>query len=231
MQAGKSPAGYLDILRQRSAWGTCIGQAAINYYLYFLVTWLPFYLLRARHLSLNQMARQAALLFLMAALSSAVAGRLGDRWIQAGASLTAVRKGLMAFGHLGIGAVLILIVKTTGPVFIGMLALTGVFLGICVCNSWAFPQTLAGPRMVGRWVGMQNFIGNLGGAVAPTLTGFLLGRTGSFYWPFFITAIVAWIGAVAWYFVVGALDEVDWEKYSRAIPSIPAASASGISQP
>lgn len=231
MQAGKSPAGYLDILRQRSAWGTCIGQAAINYYLYFLVTWLPFYLLRARHLSLNQMARQAALLFLMAALSSAVAGRLGDRWIQAGASLTAVRKGLMAFGHLGIGVVLILIVKTTGPVFIGMLALTGVFLGICVCNSWAFPQTLAGPRMVGRWVGMQNFIGNLGGAVAPTLTGFLLGRTGSFYWPFFITAIVAWIGAVAWYFVVGALDEVDWEKYSRAIPSIPAASASGISQP
>src|SRR5258708_18797630 len=44
-------AGLLDILRQRSAWGTCIGQSSINYFLYFLVTWLPYYLLRGRHLS------------------------------------------------------------------------------------------------------------------------------------------------------------------------------------
>lgn len=224
-RAGESPAGYLDIFRQRSAWGTCLGQAAINYYLYFLVTWLPFYLQRARHLSLTQMARQAALLFLMSAISAAVTGKLGDRWIQAGSSPTTVRKGLMAFGHVGIGIALLLTVKTSGLAFIGMLALTGIFLGISVCNSWAFSQTLAGPRMVGRWVGVQNFIGNLGGAVAPALTGFLLGRTGSFYWPFFITAIVAWIGAIAWYFVVGPLEEVDWQKYSRMLPSIPAGTA------
>jgi ACS family D-galactonate transporter-like MFS transporter len=226
---GDNTAGYLDILRHRSAWGTCIGQAAINYFLYFLVSWLPFYLQRARHLSLNEMAREAALLFVMSALSSVVTGKFGDRWIQAGASPTAVRKGLITIGHVGIGVVLILIVKTTGLVFIGMLALTGVFLGISVCNSWAFSQCLAGPRMVGRWVGVQNFVGNLAGAVAPALTGFLLGRTGSFYWPFFITAVVAWIGALAWYFVVGPLEEVDWGKYCKTRPSIPASTVPGAS--
>jgi MFS family permease len=93
-----------------------------------------------------------------------------------------------------------------------MLVSTGAFLGISVCNSWAISQMLAGPRMVGRWVGVQNFVGNLGGAVAPVLTGFLLGRTGSYHWPFFITAVVAWIGGLSWWFVVGRLDEVDWEK-------------------
>ncbi len=213
-------AGYLSILRQRSAWGTCIGQSSINYFLYFLVTWLPFYLVRERHLSMNAMAREGALVFLMSAISSVVTGRLGDRWIQAGASPTAVRKGWMAFGHGGIGVTFIFITMTEGALFIGMLALMGVFLGISICNSWAFPQTLAGPHMVGRWVGVQNFAGNLAGAVAPALTGFLLDRTGSFYWPFFITAIVAWIGALAWYFVVGPLEEVDWEKYSRIVPAI-----------
>jgi cyanate permease len=72
-------------------------------------------------------------------------------------------------------------------------------------------------------------VGNLAGASAPILTGLLLDRTGSFYWPFFITAVVAWIGAIAWYFVVGPLDEVDWEKYSRKAPSGPASTASGLS--
>jgi MFS transporter, ACS family, D-galactonate transporter len=175
-------------------------------------------LVRGRHLSLTVMAREGALLFLMSAASSAVTGKLGDRWIQAGASATSVRKGFMALGHVGIGIALIVVVKTTGWLFVGILALIGVFLGISICNSWAFSQSLAGPHMVGRWVGVQNFVGNLAGAIAPVLTGFLLDRTGSFYWPFFITAIVAWIGAVAWYFVVGPLEEVDWRKLSGSRP-------------
>ena len=48
------------ILRQRSAWGTCLGQFCVNYYLYFLVTWLPFYLVRGRHLSMNDDGAETA---------------------------------------------------------------------------------------------------------------------------------------------------------------------------
>jgi MFS transporter, ACS family, D-galactonate transporter len=217
-------AGLLDILRLRSAWGTCIGQSSINYYLYFLVTWLPFYLVRGRHLSLGEMANAGGLLFLMSAISATASGKLSDRWIQAGASPTFVRKGMMIFGHTGIGILLILTVLAHGPLLTTALTLTGAFLGISICNSWAISQMLAGPRMVGRWVGMQNFAGNLAGAVAPALTGFLLDRTGSFYWPFVITAVVAWIGGLSWWFVVGPLDEVDWDK-SRGNISIPSFSA------
>jgi ACS family D-galactonate transporter-like MFS transporter len=213
----RSSGGVFDILRQRSAWGTCIGQSSINYYLYFLVTWLPFYLVRGRNLSLNDMAKYGGMVFLMSAISAALTGKLSDRWINAGATPTLVRKGFMVVGHVGIGILLVLTVVVQGRLFPWMLGLTGVFLGISICNSWAIPQTLAGPRMVGRWVGVQNFVGNLAGAVAPALTGFLLDRTGSFYWPFFITAIIAWIGAASWWFVVGPLEEVDWNQCSRAV--------------
>ena len=208
-------AGYLDIFCHRSAWGTCIGQSAINYYLYFLVTWLPFYLVRARHLSLTQMARAGALVFLMSAIASTAVGKISDRWVNAGSSPTTVRKGFMLAGHVGIGILLCLTVLSTGYVFTLMLALTGIFLGMSMCNSWAIPQMLAGPGMVGRWVGVQNFVGNVSGAVAPALTGFLLDRTGSFRAPFFITAVVAWVGGVGWWFVVGPLEQVDWEKLRR----------------
>jgi cyanate permease len=64
--------------------------------------------------------------------------------------------------------------------------------------------------MVGRWTGIQNFVGNFAGAVAPWLTGFLLDRTGHFSWAFFITAAVAWIGALSWIFIVGRIEPVRW---------------------
>jgi len=63
---------------------------------------------------------------------------------------------------------------------------------------------------------VQNFVGNLAGAIAPALTGFLLDRTGSFFWPFLITGLVAWIGGVGWWYVVGSLDEVNWDNRSAA---------------
>jgi ACS family D-galactonate transporter-like MFS transporter len=229
-RAQMSMAGYFDILARRSAWGTCVGQASINYFLYFLVTWLPSYLQRGRHLSLHNVANAGGMLFLASAISSAVTGKLSDRWIRAGASPTLVRKGLMLFGHVGIGICLAITVLASGPLFTAMLVLTGAFLGISVCNSWAISQMLAGPRMVGRWIGVQNFVGNLGGAIAPALTGFILGKTGSFYWPFLITAVVAWIGGVSWWFVVGPLDEVDWER-ARGTISIPASVAAQSSRP
>jgi len=202
----------LSILRQRSAWGTCLGQFSINYYLYFLLTWLPSYLKRGRGFSMNDVAKYGGLLFLMSAISATVSGKLADRWINAGATPTMARKGCLILAHLGIGLCLLLITVTHGPLFIAILALTGVFLGLGGCNCWAVTQTLAGPHAAGRWAGVQNLVGNMAGWVAPMLTGFLLDRTGQFYWPFFITAAIAWIGAACWGLVVGPIEPVDWAQ-------------------
>jgi len=204
--------GIVPIFRQRSAWGTCLGQFCINYFLYFLLTWLPTYLKRGRGFSMNDVAKYGGLLFLMSAISALVWGRLADRWINAGATPTLARKGSMVVGHVGIGISLILTAVTEGRLFIGMLALTGIFLGIACCSSWAITQTLAGPQASGRWTGVQNFIGNFAGWVAPVLTGFLVDRTGHYYWPFFVTAGVAWIGAMSWGLIVGRVETVDWGR-------------------
>ena len=118
------------------------------------------------------------------------------------------------------GITLALTAVTEGYLFVVMLAMTGMFLGISGCHSWAIPQALAGPHMVGRWTGLQNFIGNLGGAVAPLLTGLLLDRTGSFHIPFFITAAVAVVGALSWTLIVGPIEPVDWDAVTRAAPTL-----------
>jgi MFS transporter, ACS family, D-galactonate transporter len=202
--------GVLAIMQQISTWGTCLCQFSFNYASYFLVTWLPFYLTRERHLSMSQMARVGGFIYLLFAISAAVFGKLSDRWVNGGASPTTVRKSLATAGNVGMGLFLALSGVAPDGLFLWTLALTGIFMGMSSCNIWAMTQTLAGPEMVGRWTGVQNFVGNFAGAVAPTLTGFLLDRTGHFYWAFFITTAVVWLGAISWVFIVGPIKPIDW---------------------
>ena len=162
------------------------------------MTWLPFYLVRGRHLSMNTMARDGGLRF----------PDVRDRCDRVGKTVGSLDQGGI-LAHLCSqrfdGARMLWLfafVCHSGacarPIFhLDAGADRNIPRHQRLCNSWAIPQTLAGPEMVGRWIGMQNFVGNLAGAVAPALTGYLLDRTGSFYWPFFITAVVAWIGALS----------------------------------
>jgi ACS family D-galactonate transporter-like MFS transporter len=50
-------SGILEVLRQRSAWGTCVANFCVNWPLYLLLTWLPFYLVNERHFSLPTTAK------------------------------------------------------------------------------------------------------------------------------------------------------------------------------
>ena len=75
--------------------------------------------------------------------------------------------------------------------------------------------------MVGRWTGMQNFVGNFARGVAPALTGYLLDRSGEFYWPFLVAAAVAAIGALFWTLMVGPIEEVKWDAKSPNPIAVP----------
>jgi MFS transporter, ACS family, D-galactonate transporter len=214
-------AGLVDVLRQRSAWGMCICQFCLNYGLYFLVTWLPFYLVRGRNMSMNQMARVGGLVFLLSAISAISLGKLADRWTATGSAPTRVYKGLLLLGKIGWGASLALAVVVPPNLVVWTFALVGIFNGMVAGNIWAVSQIIAGRQMVGRWVGLQNFVGNFAGAVAPALTGYLLDRTGHFYWPFFIAAGVLWIGALSWVLIVGPVEPVIWDHRDPQLPAIP----------
>ena len=90
--------GIVAILEQRSAWGTCAGLFSVNYLSYFLITWLPFYLVRERHFSMNKMANVAGGSYVAAAVVATFCGWLSDRWIEAGGSPTRVRKTFTGAG-------------------------------------------------------------------------------------------------------------------------------------
>ena len=212
--------GLAEIVARRAWVATALGLFSSNYVNYFLLTWLPFYLVRERGFSMNGMAKVGGAMLLIAALSAAAAGKLSDRWMAAGVSNTQVRRGFLATGHLWTGAFLMASVIAPRNVSVGLLMVAGVGFGMTSANVWAVTQILAGPRAAGRWAGSQNFIGNLSGAVGPALTGVLVDRTGHFLWPFLITGIVSWCGAAVWMFLIGPIEPVAWKVSAESMERV-----------
>ena len=205
----------LRILMEPSVWGTFASLFFLNYLQYFFITWLPFYLVRGRNFSMDRMAVITGASYLSCAVTATVCGRLSDWWIGRGASPTLVRKTFTSGGMAG-AALFAMAAVLTGPgLSTAAVILTTFFLGVSSSNVWAITQTLAGPQAAGRWTGLQNFVGNFAGIVAPALTGFVLGRTGNFFWPFAITAVMCLFGGASWIFLIGPVKQVAWNDRSR----------------
>jgi len=206
----------LEFVGLRSAWGSCLGLFATNYVSYFLITWLPFYLVRERGLSMDQMAKVGGVAYLLSAVCGLLAGWISDRWIASGGSLTIVRKLFTAGGLMVAGLFVGLAGFTSARDSVIAITLGLVFFGMSISSLWAITQTLAGPLAAGRWTGFQNFVGNLAGVAAPAITGFVLQRTGHFYWAFAITTGVALAGSACWVFLIGRIEQVQWGGKAKA---------------
>src|SRR6266705_2247935 len=62
-QDAKAAVSAADIFRRRSFWGASVGHFCIAYPWYFILLWLPLYLVRERYLSMQEMALQAAVYY------------------------------------------------------------------------------------------------------------------------------------------------------------------------
>jgi ACS family D-galactonate transporter-like MFS transporter len=102
-----------------------------------------------------------------------------------------------------------------------MVVVAVIGLDISASNVFSITQTLAGPRAAGRWTGFQCFVGNLEGVVVPAVTGFVVQRTGHFYWALIILACVALTGTVFWVFLVGPIRQVVWHENVTIIAGCP----------
>ena len=218
----KHGPGLSEIIGHQSSWGAWIGHFCMNYPLYVLLTWLPFYLVTERHFSTQNMARVGGATFVMSALSCLACGRFSDRLISGGASSTRVRNTFVVLGLTCTGLFMAGCSVAPQGVLVVLLLLAGASMGMTSSNLFAVSQTLAGPLAAGRWMGVENFVANLAGVTAPALTGFLLGRTGHFYWPFLITSLVTGVGALQWIFLIGPVEPVRWKPQVNAvIPEVP----------
>lgn len=210
--AAKAPIPMRRLLRERALWGTTLGLFCANFALYFLTSWLPIYLVKMRGLSMREMAQTGGAIFVVLAISGLATGWLFDRMLRAGANRTMLSKTFLATGYVGSSACIVGIALAPAVWAIPLLYLNEVFHGVFGPIVLLMSQTIAGPRAISRWMGLQLMAGSVAGVVAPVVTGIVIDMTGNFSAAFGVDAVFLLLGALVWTFVVRDAEPLQWES-------------------
>ena len=171
---------------------------AFGYALYFYITWLPTYLLKARGFSANYAGLFSALPWLASAAAFWLGGLATDGLARRTGSLKVARCAVGAVGLTTSAMALVAVVLAEDRVVAASLIAVAAFCQMFTGSAaWAVCLDV-GRRNAGVVTGFMNMVGNLGGTIAPVVVGYAVERRGSWSLPFYVTAGVLTIGAAMW---------------------------------
>ena len=201
---------FAELASKTQAWGAGLGHFATNYSFYFVVTWLPIYLVKMRGYTMADMATTGAMIYLVYAASSFSMGGLADRLIASGRSAGKVRKVWACTSHIIAAAGLATCAFGDPSISLICLYVTAFGFGFNASTIFAIGQTLAGPHAGGKWMGFQNGLGNIAGIVGPLITGMMVDRLGDFNLAMMVAAGMALTGIFGWLVLIPKLEPVVW---------------------
>ena len=205
-QRPRVPIGLL--LRRWPLWSMSIAHFASNYGFYFVLAWLPLYLVNERGLSIPQMTLLATLGYAAQAVAAFAFGAISDRWTRSGKSEDFIRRWMMiAAQFLQAAAILGIFYADSIAAMAVWLCLAGIATGSLSLNIFAVAQMFAGPRGAGTWVGVQNALGNFSGVLGPIVTGKIIDLAG-YENAFIAAAAVIAAGGLWWMIGVPKIERV-----------------------
>jgi len=211
------PLGAL--LRVPTLWLMGVAHFLSTYGFYFLLAWLPLYLVRTLGYSIAQMTVLTTLGFAVQGASALAAGRLSDRAAAGGRDEGAMRRAMMIAAQAVIGAAIAGLCFARGPWQVGAcLVIAGIGSGLTSVNLYAVGQMFSGPRAAGGWVGVQNGLGNGSGIIGPVITGLIVDGLGSYGWAFALSAMVAGSGALWWRWVIPPIRPIAFQATGTGPP-------------
>jgi len=158
----------------RTFWAMSLSILLSSYYWYFVLTWVPSYLILSRGFSTLQMGRVVSTALFTMAFVNVTAGWAVDKWA-ARIGVFPARLRFAVAGYIGTGAILLLLVARDRSWALPILTLAMCATGIGNSNFWTISQHLPPRNMVGRTIGFLNTISVAAGAAAPIITGLILG--------------------------------------------------------
>ena len=213
------------LLATRKIWGLTIGFAAYGYSFALFLTWLPGYLVRELHMTILHSAEYTAIPWLGATIADLVIGGwLIDHLIGRGNDETRVRKTVLIVGML-LGLAVFGAAFTTRPA-IAIIWISIALAGLAAAApvGWSIPSLIAPKGGAGTIGGIMNFVNNLMGAVAPLVTGFIVGATGSFAGAFLVAGVALVVGIFAYIVLLGRIEPITDPAGPQPAPAVPGGS-------
>jgi sugar phosphate permease len=196
-QAANVPWGTL--IRSPNMWAIMCAYFTYIYCLYIFLTWLPSYLVDARHFTLLKVGIFASLPLFAGVIGDTVGGLATDWLLKKTGNTKLARRSVAIVGLLGC-AVFIVPAALTEDAYVAVYCLTAAmfFLECTIGPAWSVPMDTGG-KYSGTVSGMMNMAGNFGGAMSPLVFG-VLAQYGNWQAPFVIAAVLLVIGAAIWGF-------------------------------
>ena len=158
----------------RTFWAMSLSILLSSYYWYFVLTWVPSYLILSRGFSTLQMGHVVSTALFAMAIVNVTAGWIVDKWA-ARIGVFPARLRFAVVGYIGTGSVLLLLVARDRAWALPILTFAMCATGIGNSNFWTIAQHVPPKNMVGRTIGFLNTISVAAGAAAPIVTGLILG--------------------------------------------------------
>ncbi|NGX75879.1 MFS transporter [Staphylococcus sciuri] len=178
---------------------------AYNYILFFFLTWFPSYLVDARNLSIENMSLITVIPWVLGFLGLAMSGIVSDfvykHTVQKGVLFS--RKVVLVV-CLFLSAVCIGIsgIVTTTAGAVTLVALSVLFLYLTGAIYWAIVQDVVDSNNVGSVGGFMHLLANTAGIIGPTITGYIIQKTGTYTAAFLLAGGLAVIASIAVIFFV-----------------------------
>lgn len=165
---------WATLLANRTVWAMALSILLSSYYWYFVLTWVPSYLILSRGFSTMGMGKVLSAALFTMAIVNIFAGSAADK-LAAKIGVFKARLWFGVLGYAGTGAILLLVVVQSRSWVLPILTVSMCATGIGNANYWTISQHVPPEDMVGRTIGVLNTISVAGGIAAPILTGWLIG--------------------------------------------------------
>jgi sugar phosphate permease len=191
------------LFRFRTTWGMILGYFGCIYLTWIYTAWLPGYLEIDRHMSVKFTGWAAAIPFAWGVVGGISGGYIADFLVRRGVAPLKSRRYPAAIALLGTSAC------TVAAAYVSSNALAIAFISaslflvyVTSTCAWALSSVAVPTNCTASIGAMQNFGGYLGGALAPSVTGFIVQQTGSFVPALVVGALIGAASAASYIFIV-----------------------------
>jgi MFS transporter, ACS family, L-galactonate transporter len=214
-------AEWISLFRFRTTWGLVLGFFGVVYMSWLYLAWLPGYLELQRHMSIPKTGLVAAIPFAFGVVGSIGGGWIADRLMQRGFSPVNSRKIPVITGLLGMVAFTVVAAEAESDVLAVAAISAALMFGAAASGmSWALASVAAPAQCTASLGAIQNFGGYLGGALAPTVTGFIVQASGSFVPALLASAVIGLFSALAYLVVIRGRPITTAELDAAAAPRV-----------
>jgi ACS family hexuronate transporter-like MFS transporter len=174
------------VVRTREARALCLARTFTDPVIYFVIFWLPAYLVKERHFDQKEIGQYSWVPFVFGGIAYMLGGYLSGMLMKRGWALPKARKRIMLLGALCLPVAICAPFAPSAALAIAAICFITFGHGFWTANLQTLPADLFPGHEVGTVAGFSGMGGAIGGMVANLGTGYVVSKFS--YAPIFIVA-------------------------------------------